>query len=346
LIAFCCSNAAALAEPPRVSFDLASIAACRDVTSESFMRENPDERLLELKLEISAILHQGEDGDLTEFLYRFESRCPPLRVVDYSPKTSLATDIVGNVGVEKKKESSSSLGVNGNGGFQQYVKGSISGTAAIGSKSNALVRYDVLPPLDPLSTSGTLGRGTGVYFKLKASKRTALEGAKQFVAVLRAPANWRAGLLQIHCRAEGVHRGVLSSLDETFVCGVNRHMLAMYLEGDEQAKALAREYAEAERSLRQVAGGAERAIKRRRFPSVAHRVGAIFELVDPKFPEDWMQQMVFVEQASSSNGVSRHLPPQVREAAQRYLQAKLALTEMRQPWAAHFSLSDQEDPSS
>ncbi|HPM83158.1 MAG TPA: hypothetical protein PLF81_20795, partial [Candidatus Anammoximicrobium sp.] len=87
-----------------VSFDVMPTVGCRDVTTAEFAEANPDERLIEAHVEVSSLIRQGNEGDLLQYFYRFDSPRRTMRIVDYTPKTTLASDVAGNVTIEKKKE--------------------------------------------------------------------------------------------------------------------------------------------------------------------------------------------------------------------------------------------------
>ncbi|MCO6454853.1 MAG: hypothetical protein J5I93_06100, partial [Pirellulaceae bacterium] len=186
-------------ELPQVRFDVAYTIGCRDVTPEEFAEQNPGERLVEARFQVSTFF-EGRDADgLVEFLYVVDSPRKTLSVVDYEPKTTLESQYAGHIGHEKKQEKSLTLGLGLSGTAQQIVNADASAGAQ--NKSFNTVRYDLLPPLELLAASGTIQRGSGVYFKLKPSPRTTLEGAKEFVLRLRVPSTWRADYLHLTCRA-------------------------------------------------------------------------------------------------------------------------------------------------
>src|SRR5439155_3951954 len=54
---------ASAAEPPRVQFDMPYAVACRDVTPADYSVSHPGHKLLEAKLEISALLVAGQEKD-------------------------------------------------------------------------------------------------------------------------------------------------------------------------------------------------------------------------------------------------------------------------------------------
>src|ERR1044072_1265936 len=77
----------AAAEMPHVAFDMPYTVACCDVTPPEYATLHPGEKLIEAKLEISALLTAGNERDLTQYFIRMHGSHRPLTVVDCLPKT-------------------------------------------------------------------------------------------------------------------------------------------------------------------------------------------------------------------------------------------------------------------
>ena len=90
---------AALADPPRVQFDVPYVVAARDITSCEFELAYPHEKLIELKLQVSSLLQEGSEADLRQYLFSIVSPQRTMSVVDYLPKTAHETPIAGNLAV-------------------------------------------------------------------------------------------------------------------------------------------------------------------------------------------------------------------------------------------------------
>jgi hypothetical protein len=235
-----CSSATA--EAPRVQFDMPYAVACKELTPVEFADANPGQKLIEARFEISSLLAAGKERDLTQYFIRIEDPERKLAVVDYLPKTCHESRLASPVTISDTDEKNASLGINLAGKYE-FVS-SVGATAGIGQKRTSCVKYDLLPPLETVAASGTLLRGSGVYFKLKASPRHLLEGGREFALVLRVPAAWRSGCVHVRCEAEGIRRGLVSTFDEQVSCGRRDFVVALYLDGDETgrlaAEALAR----------------------------------------------------------------------------------------------------------
>jgi len=308
------------ADAPRVQFDVAPTVGCRDVTPPSFSQVNPDERLIEARFQISALMHAGNESDLVEFLYVIDSPKRTMQVEDYMPKTTLSTDVVGSMGIDRRNEDTLSNGLKLDGDVSDYLKANI--TRARTKTNGQRVQYERLPPLELLSASGTMNRGAAAYFKLKPSPRTSLEGAKEFVLIFRVPTAWRGDYVRLQCNAIGYDRGVVRHLDETERVGRGEFYIALYAEGDVPAKQAALNVVRSERNFREAVTTRREAIKDKRYKTPVHKLGSLLSVVEPKLPECWFQQILHNPAEHDLAGYARHLPDDVREAAEQYQAAK------------------------
>jgi len=311
---------AARGTPPRVYFDLAPAVACQDVTPSEFAEANPDEKLVQATFEVSSLIRSGKEDDLIQFFYRVESLKQTIRIVDYSPKTTLASDVAGNLSIEKKKEATNHIGLALTGPFDWPVKAS--GSGDLGSKSLGAVRYELLPQMVAVAASGTIHRGYGVYFKLRPSRGTSLEGAKELTVVFRVPTEWRGDYVQLSCNAIGIRRGVVPPLDERAVCGARRFIVPLYVEGDASAKAAAERLVRAESELLRSVSANRREIEKRLYPTIAHKIGAFLDVIEPTFPDDWAEHLIYGPDHGEIDGIVDRLPSEVRHAVAEYSVAR------------------------
>jgi len=312
------------AKPPQVRFDVAPAVACRDVTDEAFLSLYPGERLFEVRLEISSLI-SGDAADLAEYFFRMTSGQRGFRIVDYAPRTILASDYAGGIAVEEKAEQSGKAGVIISGPWQPATA---SGHLETDRKQTLTRKYELVAPLASVSASGTIEQGQGVYFKLRPSRQTSLEGSKEFQLVFRAPAAWRAGILHLFCEARGVSRGIVRAFDEPVRCGALEFPIALYRAGDEEARVIAERYALSSQKLRLSVADSQEEIQRRSYPTLAHELGGLLELTEPKIPPTWLQQIL--NDSVSGHGFENYLPAQVRSAAADYLIAKRELRRLTQ----------------
>jgi hypothetical protein len=308
---------------PAVQFDVPPLIGCRDITTKEFAAANPGERLVEARLEISTLLGAGADNGLREYFFRVSSPGFRMHVADYQPKTTLASEFAGNISVEQRNEATKSAGLTVSGVWNQLVK--ISGSGDVGSKESTATRYELLAPMEPVTASGTIFRGSGVYFKLRPSRQTSLEGSRVFSLILRAPSSWRGDYLHVHCEATGVRRGIVRSLDEPTQSGVRDFFVGLYLAGDREAKALAERMVRAEEVLRRSLIQHREAIAE---PSKTTFVDQLIAVWSPP-PRGTavvrqIEQLLF-SAGNSSTVVPAGLPGKLENTLKVYLQARATL---------------------
>jgi hypothetical protein len=231
------------AEQPRVSFDMPYVVACRDVTPSDYSVSHPGCKLMEAKLEISSLLTAGQEKDLTEYFIRVESPQRTLTIADYLPKTKHEA-IASSMTKQEGSERVVALGVNLS---EKYELLTVPGpSAGIGQKKTSSVKTELLPPLETVAASGTLERASVVFFKIKSTPRNLLEGTREYALVLRVPTVWRADYIRVHCEAEGIRRNMISTFDEETRCGQRDFVVALYQDGDEDARRIAENFARRE----------------------------------------------------------------------------------------------------
>jgi hypothetical protein len=316
----------ALADAPLVQFDVAPMVGCRDVTTASFTQANPDERLIEARFLISSLIQRGEEKDLTEFIYFIDSPLQTMLVEDYLPKTTLATDVVGSIGIEERNDRTRTFGLSGVGAITSEIK--LTANANSATTAGERTQYERLPPLELLSASGTMRRGTAAYFKLKPSPRTSLEGSKEFVLILRVPAKWRGDYVRITCSALGTDRGMVRPLDEEVKCGRGEFFVALYAEGDMEAKAIATAHVDRERDFRATVSASQKLIHKQQARGPAHKLGQWLSIVEPAPPDAWFETILRNPAGENVDRYAKQLPANVRMAATSYQKSRQNLQKL------------------
>jgi hypothetical protein len=313
-------------ESIRVSFDMPPVIACVDVTTPDFVRSHPDERLFQASWQVSTLLRQGREQDMTQILFWLESRDQPIRVEDYAPRTTLASDQAGNVSFEERKERSQGIGVAVSG-FEWPAK--ISGSGDIGSKNSDAKRYELVPEMSPVTASGTIQSGSGVYIKLRASRSTSLEGTHSLSVTFSVPAGWCGGSVVLTCTAWAVDPGLLRGFkDHEVVCGKSRFLVALHRDGDLASKAKATRLVQAKSNLLRTVVDHREEIEKSFYPTVAHKVGVLLDVIPPRLPGDWTEQWIYGDRQRLDRDLVGRMPGSVRAAMSQY---SLARRELSQP---------------
>lgn len=300
------------AESPRVKFDMPYLLAARDVTPAAFSQANPRERLVEVRFPISSFLAAGDEDDLTQLVYRIEGPQGQFAVTDFLPKTTLESRYAGNLNIESLSDHETDLHIDLAGNYQ-WLTG-FTANAKYHDKEFSQVKGELLPPLEAVAASGTTNRQRGVYFKLRGSSRTWLEGEKEFAAVLRVHQDWRADYVVVRCEAEGIQRGFVKQLDERRSAGRRDFVVALYAEGDESAKAAAAELIRAEAALRQTV---RQQPTTKTTSTTALRWGQAVK--SETVPVDWLTRLIFVPTVTE---IPPQLSPSIQDAASDFVAAR------------------------
>ena len=313
----------AKADAPRVQFDVPYVVTARDITCCEFELAYPHDKLIEIKLQVSSLLQEGNEADLRQYLFSIVSPQRSMSVVDYLPKTLHETPIAGNLAVQQSDEKTASIGVNVSGKYEATPEAGFN--SGIGEKKTSSVKYDLLPPLESVTASGTVLRGSGVYFKLKATDRNLLEGAREIAMIVRVPKAWRADYLHVRCEADGYARSVVRSLDQVVSAGQRDFLVVVYLEGDEQARAIAHATAQRETNLRRVAATRQAHLDARSKPSLPKLLALPSASSKSLLSADWISPFIYTGVASA---VPAGLPADVRQAAAEYEAARRELKKL------------------
>jgi hypothetical protein len=121
-----------------------------------------------------------------------------------------------------------------------------------------------LPPKQAIVVSGTLSEGRGVFFKLKRSSQTSLEGVHQLAVTFVAPGAWRGGHVDVGCSARG-ERKLLWVIKHDATLGSEGDVVRLHLasRGVRQvAKPVVAELSEAPRWISSREARAEEVVKK------------------------------------------------------------------------------------
>lgn len=307
-------------------FDLPPVVACQDVTTVEFQHRHPGERLWEARLNLSVLARHADDVRMSQVLVRIDNPRRALRVVDYAPRTTLVADVQGTIRREHHAESSRTFDFHVKGGVPGFGEGEARGASRDHQTTDET--YERLPPLALQVASGTTQRGAGVYFKLKPTTRSTLEGSHELTLWLAAPEKWAGDHLRVRCEAFTREATLIPSLDETVPWGDQDFAIALYREGDEAGRAAAESLVRAEAKLRRSVVQHRRALSARSGGDVVKDLATLWSGRDSRLPPGWYEQLVYGPPTVAPATLDR-LPAPVREAAENFVLAKRKLAAPR-----------------
>jgi hypothetical protein len=307
-----------------VRFDVCDVIACTGGPTD--LDPIPGCELVEARFDISTFVHYGHDDDLVQFVFIVESPNRTARMVGYSPRNELGSEIAGTMNFTRQTEHNRTFGLTGSAQFENLLSASSNASDSVRESEN--VQYQSSPPKQQLVASGTLSRGHGVYFKIRPSSQTSLEGAKSFTLVLAVPSEWRADWLRVRCAAYSRRVASRSESAEP-ICGSASFLVALHRAGDSEAREAAHQLVAAERSLRDVSRNLPAAPAQDSHDSLGSVIRSLFgNRETTRVPHDYVDQLVFNRAVSRAWHHEQHLPVEVREAVSAFLAARSRVDEL------------------
>jgi hypothetical protein len=220
---------------PYVEFDFARSAECRDVTPPKRAEQYPHQRLIEMALSVSVRFRGVTAEDVDELDLEINGTGTGLQVFDFSPDTQLASDVKRTIEttttVKKDRSLDASLGGVLPIPYSEavaHVTPSIN--AAMSRGEIATEKMQRLPPKYAVVVSGTSSAGRGVFFKLKRSSQTSLEGVHELEVTFVAPADWQDGKVVVGCSARGSRK--VFWMDKPATLGRAASEVELYMAGN------------------------------------------------------------------------------------------------------------------
>jgi hypothetical protein len=193
---------------PYVEFDFARAAECRDVTPIHPSGQQANGRHIEFVLPMSVRFHGLTADDVDELDIEINAAAAGLRVVDFSPTTQLSSDVAKPIETTTTTTRARSLDATLGGELPlpyaevvAHLAPSIN--AGISGSETEVEKMKRLPPKHAIVVSGTSSEGRGVFYKLKRSSQTSLEGVHELSVKFVVPAGWRGGDVRVGCSARG-----------------------------------------------------------------------------------------------------------------------------------------------
>ena len=213
-----------------VVFDLPSSIECTDITTKEFVAAHPNLKLIEAKLRISARIVEGDADRVVDFEYLLKTG-KTMRVLQYLPATTLESAVAEDqVDIISAAEKSKALVWTCMSHQSPWLS---EDTHNQTSKTSESSHYKKLAPKDIVLASGTIDREHGVFFRIRPSRTSSLEGGREFSFVAEVPKNWRGDVCSICCTARATKRSVISTT--VVASGRTQATVGMYLSGDGEA---------------------------------------------------------------------------------------------------------------
>jgi len=193
---------------PAVEFDFARTVECRDITPRERLAQYPSQRLIEVELPISVRFNDITLEDVDEIAIEVSGAAAGLRVLEFAPTTQLASEFTHDIETTTTTKKARSLDATLGGsipipGAEPAAKLTPSISGDMASCNTAVEKINRLPPKHVVVVSGTYAEGRGVFFKLKRTSQTSLEGVHELAVTFIAPRMWPAVTLQVDCEAVG-----------------------------------------------------------------------------------------------------------------------------------------------
>ncbi len=307
----------------QVAFDVNPMAPARESSSIGLLNQLPNSRMVDVQLDVSALFTPGDAAVITEYTVRIVSRHEDVQIADYSPRTEMQSDVFGSMQISQEGDRIREAAIRGVGGYPGV--GSAQGYAYYHDNSHETVHYAKKPSMELVNAAGTLERRRGVYFKVRQSSQTTLEGARPFRIVFEVPNSWRADLLDVTIEAAGLEN---SHSKRPRVLSTQQFVVALYQEYDENAANAATRYVRQQENLKQFAKTYARTIEQRSYPTPIHRLGAKLDMYEPSIPQQWLETLVNQQGVSYNLTKLSHLPVDLRVAIMNYLDQKHLMESM------------------
>jgi hypothetical protein len=229
----------AAGDEPQLNFDFGRALECRDVTAPDFLDSHPDQRVVECTLKLSVYLESGSINDVGMIRVELLDTDRRLRVVGFSPCTKLESEFAEDIETTRTKETSHSISASLGGELPAPVGGLIAHVTPTlgggkGGKEVVTEKVVRVAPKQAVVASGTLNEEHGVFFLLRPSPTTSLEGVHELSVRFRVPSTWRGDAVRVACQATGEQK--VFWMKQQKVWAQKTAPVALYSAGDLMAR--------------------------------------------------------------------------------------------------------------
>ena len=227
------------ADEPALSFDFGRTLECRDVTPPEYTEQYPDERIVECTLRLSVYLVSGDIDEVEAIRVEIADRDRRLRVFSFSPSTRLESGLSDDIEWTRTTESSHSIGASLGGEIPAPIGGVVAHVtptinAGQGGKEVVKEKQIRVAPRQAVIASGTIDHEHGVFFTLRPSPTSSLEGVHELSVQFLVPADWRGDAIRVACQATGQQK--LLWMKQHKVWAEKSLAVALYQAGDPAAR--------------------------------------------------------------------------------------------------------------
>jgi hypothetical protein len=240
------------AETPLVVFDVPLSVQCRDVTPRD-RQPAYTRKIIEAVFKISPQIYAGEEKDVKRLHYEISTE-QQMPVVGFLPNAELATDVAGGTIAIQSSEHRGSLS------FRYLILPGTGSGGLKGDLESSRVQYLLLAPKQLLLAAGTIDRGCGVFYDLRASTQDTIQRQREFACLFEVSRAWRADHVTLRCKARGVKYGFAGVTESEADCGAELLCVGLCMTGDDEARAYVEALAKKQQLyLRRLAAGAQEA---------------------------------------------------------------------------------------
>ena len=274
----------------------------------------PGEKWIELRIPVTHWLRDGSAATVAEIEYSIVETTGRARVVDFSPQAQMASDLAGNISVERKDDSTRSTNVDLAGAA--YGPVNVGGHANSNQSHSEVERFERLAPTRQVVASGTTQQGRGVSLRVRSATGLPLEGAMEVSLTLAVPESCDALLLRVVGQASGRVRRSFPATDYEGVLGREQLWIAAFAANSTPARQRAEQFASAMHDLRRSA--VTHPVRNGSSTPLA-QVRRLFREEAPKVPTQWLEQLLVPGSDVHYRGFADGLAAPVREQAETYL---------------------------
>lgn len=281
-----------------------------------------DDKIIEIVIPVTAEIRPRDRDYVDEFRFDVSWNRHTFPVEDYGPKSQMVSSISGNITVDASDDFTAGVGLIGNSDKLEFA--TVTGNANVSKHSSQRKSYQEIPQHHPLIASGTINRGTGAFFRFHCSRTETLEGGRDVVIAYRVTRDWRGGVLKVRCTALG-QRKILGAIPDDFEVG-KVFMVPVYLEGDGDARGLAKDVVVAEQSLRENWSRYSRA----RHPTGSAVLLAGFNpFIQPSaISEQWVHELIQGSDDRALREIEGPLPKSTAALAEEFVSCRKRLMEL------------------